>query len=403
MECKSENPDKTGKDSKTTFEMRSFENKNFNQLTELLLIEGWDEEQYPEYVKIPFGQTEDNLLENIYGGFEYRRSYIVQAAFQTGCGLYVKGENCISNMSYMGTEWCFENDNVIVRCPFYKNACEKNDPLLWESQAAFSFCACHRTGRYDYEQSVERILTEKSKEKERLYKETAAKYNGKICRNHMYYRDRTATWEWKYNPMVCAKQCSMQFCKMRGRQLSEKKGNVFYDLKVKTKRKDDTFFSGEPIIALIKGKRLLERQVSMDICEAVAGVAEKQIYEKEWWNGYSMQKLYDPDLEIEILNIRAQRRECRDLLQDLEDIKNGIHIVHESDQKKRLKEEKKKRKSKKCNSLMKKIQGKGYESLNDQEKRFAEKYLKEEDIKRWEKERENWEKSSGEQMKIFDV
>ena len=46
---------------------------------------------------------------------------------------------------------------------------------------------------------------------------------------------------------------------------------------------------------------------------------------------------------MEITNIRAAQREGRDLLQDLEDIKAGITVVHESDAQKRASEEKKER------------------------------------------------------------
>ena len=71
--------------------------------------------------------------------------------------------------------------------------------------------------------------------------------------------------------------------------------------------------------------------------------------------------------KVEILNIRAERRESRDLLQDLHDIREGITIVHASDQEKRNKELKKqnraKQKEKRERRLEQKIVQNGWDSL----------------------------------------
>ena len=157
--------------------------------------------------------------------------------------------------------------------------------------------------------------------------------------------------------------------------LVKEKGNVFYDIRISTVRKDGTFFDGQPIISVVKGRKFLERQVSMDICRAIAACGKEEIFRREWWNGYSMQKLYDPDLKIEILNIRAERRACRDLEQDLEDIRNGISVVHESDRIKAKKERKKVNKQKQLERLERKIAKSGYGALNDAEQRMADKKI----------------------------
>ena len=108
---------------------------------------------------------------------------------------------------------------------------------------------------------------------------------------------------------------------MRSRMLTTEKGNVFYDVRVSTIRKDGTLFDGQQMISIIKGKKFLERQVSMDICRSIADHCKDDMFRREWWNGYSMRKLFDPDLKIEIINVRAERRVCRDLEQDLADIR----------------------------------------------------------------------------------
>lgn len=346
----------------------------FNLLTEELLLSGYSKEEYPEYVKMPYGSGEESL-DNIYGGFEFQRNYLEQHFFQTGCGLCVTARNCISGMGYMGINWCFENDNVLIKCPYHKEGCERNHPVLADMKPAFCFCACHMTDHYDYENSVEKLLREQDEEKERLYKQYEKEHSGRICRNHMYYKEEDKEWVFRYDPVKCVGRCSYGFCPVRSRMLVKEKGNVFYDICISTVRKDGTFFDGQPIISIVKGRKFLERQVSMDICRAIAACGKDEIFRREWWNGYSMQKLYDPNLEIEILNIRAERRAFRDLEQDLEDIRNGISVVHESDRIKAQKERKKVNKQKRLERLERKIAKSGYGALTDAEQRMADKKI----------------------------
>ena len=112
---------------------------------------------------------------------------------------------------------------------------------------------------------------------------------------------------------------------LRGRPLSKKTGNIYYDLKVSTIRKDDTFFAGEPVVTITRGKKFLQSKVSVDICEEIVKRKQEDIFDKEWWNGYSMQALYDPDLKVEILNVRVATRLTRDKAQDTEDKSRNIH------------------------------------------------------------------------------
>lgn len=86
-----------------------------------------------------------------------------------------------------------------------------------------------------------------------------------------------------------------------------------------------------------------------------------------------MCKMYDPDIEIEIVNVRANRKAGRDLEQDLEDIQNGILVVHESDRIKKQKEQKRVKKQKRLECLEWKIAKNGYGCLTNAERRLADK------------------------------
>lgn len=372
--------------------------KEWNLLTEELLLAGYSAENYPAYVQIPSGSFGTDVLENIYGGFEFRRDYVDENSYQTGCGLFAKAESGIGNMGYMGIDWCFENDNAVIKCPYRKTGCEKNHPALAGMEPTLCFCACHMTDRYEYENSVERIIKEQEQEKRRAYEAFEAERQGRICKEHMYYDETEKKWDFRYDPIKCARFCTGGYCPVRSRPLASEKGNIFYDVKVSTKRKDGTLFDGQTIVSIVKGRKFLKRPVSMDICRAAVPKSQEEIFRREWWNGYSMQKLCDPDLEIAIINIRAGRKEGRDLEQDLEDIKNGIVIVHESDQIKAQKERKRERKQKRLEALKRKIKKKGYAGLKDAERRLANKKIGKAGIKALEQERR--QEQQGEQLSL---
>ena len=127
--------------------------------------------------------------------------------------------------------------------------------------------------------SIERLQKLQKSDKDRLLKKFFETHSENVCRHHMFFDERKMEWYFKYQPLMCAKACTGgEFCPLRGRNLTKKKGNLFYDLKVSTVRKDDTFFAGEPIISIIKGKRFLDHSVSLDICAALRNIAANEIY-----------------------------------------------------------------------------------------------------------------------------
>ena len=114
---------------------------------------------------------------------------------------------------------------------------------------------------------------------------------------------------------------------------------------------------------------------------------------------------------MEVLNIRAEQRESRDLLQDLEDIRAGIAVSHASDQKKQEIQEKRKRREKaneaRTKHLEKKILEIGYENLSPHslDRIHADKWLGEERLKELGKLREQQlqeKQSEPIQISLFD-
>ena len=104
-----------------------------------------------------------------------------------------------------------------------------------------------------------------------------------------------------------------------------------------------------------------------------------------------------------MLDIRAERRESRDLMQDLEDIRSGIRVVHASDMEKLKAKAKKQRREKTHEAAVKRLEKKllkeGYGSLKEfsLDKRHADRWLGEERIAQLERQRNEMEKERREQ------
>ena len=159
-----------------------------------------------------------------------------------------------------------------------------------------------------------------------------------------------------------------------------------------------------------KGIRLFKTAKSMTICEAAVRKCRQKIIDKtkRKWH----REIFVSGWKVEVLNIRAEYRESRDLMQDLEDIRNGIQIVHASDLERQKKEEKKERrqqtKQKKIERLEKKLLDVGYYNLEEYslDKIHADKWLGEERIAELEELRERRLKEEQEkpvQLSLFDM
>lgn len=384
--------------------------KEYNELTKKLLAEGYTAENYPDYVKIPSGRLSgSDPLHNLYGGFEYLVYYRDEFVYQTPCGFCVMGRNTLDGLCSMGNYYCHENNNVLVRCPHKKKGCAKNAAdMLYDT-----WCQCSRTEEpYDYERSIEKIRDEKHKEKTRKWEEFVESRNGRVCQVHCIYNDNEE-WEMHYDPDACIKYCPNSYCRcsVLGKEFSKKRGNVFYDLK-KTYENQDydgkqfSMFDKSQYVSIEKGKRWFPNPMPIEVCEALVKLENGRILQR-WMTNNSSAIMFNPTLKVEVLNIRAEIRESRDLMQDLKDIQEGIEITHESDNIARKKEEKsekrKQAKEKKREGFIKRISTNGWNSLDAQEKVRAGKCLEAAEINKADKEfkaKQKAEKKEPEQFRI---
>ena len=352
-----------------------------NKLTLELLKQGFTKEHYPDWVR-PY--------DWFYGGFTYSPEKLYSLVFSTPCGLLVDGKHfSYGDMSFMGITWCPENDNPVVRCPYDKVGCKLNHPILSDRtcETGLSYmcqCACRVTGTpYDYERSYDKAWDDRRAYENQLKQEFIKSRNGFACPHHMYYHEKEHEWVMNYDPKECARwKCSGK-CNLTKKELDSKKGNVFYDLKITSYRHDETLFDGQRTVTIQKGKKFLESPCSLTICKNIVKLCRADILDREKMRRFS-ELFFNPDTVVEVLNVRAEARETRDLKQDLADIQEGIKVVHASDLEKQAKATKKQRradaKAKKAEKIKEKILQNGLDNLEPIDRNRAEKLFTDDEI-----------------------
>jgi hypothetical protein len=304
-----------------------------NELTERLYAEGYTKDNHPESVQWS-GFKE----------FEYTFKHLKSLVWESPCGLLsnCRDTSCLGSMSYMGIDWSYENNNPTFVCHLKKLGCELNHEVL-RDRKMFSVvkCSFHLANRsYDYENSIEKLRDEAEARKDQARIAIYRKMKGYLqhiegysyCNNIRWHNDEDR-WGARYDPSVCAQGCGYinEICLFTGREIDcSKKANVFYDLKVTRIRHEGGLFDGEKIVSITKGIKAFSSPIPVAICEEYARLCKQEVLRREQ-SGLSRELHFHPDTEIEILNIRAERRETKDLLQDLHDAEEGLEIVHASD------------------------------------------------------------------------
>lgn len=301
-----------------------------NCLSLQLLQEGWTKEQPPPGCR-PW--------KDYYGGWEFDNAELASMTFETPCGLLVGGAHWISgHMSYMGMDWTPENGQPTITCPHFSwDPCPLNHPLLRDHQVSsrepLTFCACHRTARpYTYEGSVDQAHDQVWAEADQRFEAFDYKKGGRACKMHCSYNRATRQWTMTYDPRACARfgVCRSR-CKVLQTDLSEKKANVFYDLKTTCVVPGEGLIPAQTRVRVDKGIKLLEKPVSITICEAIVKYGRHRVL-ADYRLSRHHELFYDPTVKFELLNFGAARMEVRDLQQDLQDVRDGIEVHHKSDE-----------------------------------------------------------------------
>ena len=355
-----------------------------NELTRRLLAEGYTPEDTPPGMQA-YKQHE--------GGWTYERETLKKMVFETPCGLLVEGSRFITGyMSTRGVTWRPENDNPVVTCPhFTAEPCPLRHPSLQQERYALHEddiiyqCACHQTDRpFTFEGSVEEAHKRVWQEADVLWEQFQAAHKGRVCRQPSYYGRTTKSWYAYYSPMRCTSYwlgCTR--CSILDKDLVPQRGNVFYDVRKTWIEKGDGLFPDEQRISIEKGCKLLDKTVSLTICEAIVKYGKHDAVQHVM-SEFHHDLFFDRSLKVEILNLRAARIDARDILQDLQDVANGIQVTHAADTLKAAKEQKKARRAAAKRQRIRKVEQMilthGWANLDGLWQRRAEKLLDDERI-----------------------
>lgn len=317
-------------------------NKTKNKLTWDLFEQGYTKDNHPDFVKWVDYKNE----------FEYTSKFLYNSIWEAPCGIMRKGEFTYGYMSYAGIDWRVENDNYNYHCPYRKKECEHWHPLLKNLHLGGKCAWSLRSKPYDYDNSAEKIEEERDKLiHDNLYKRFGT--NGMISCACSHINQDTCEPYFKYSPEDCIrftdKGCFNEICWCTGKERDLTLANIYYD--VKTTEEYKYGFIVEPIIQVTKGIKLFDSKKSLTDLEMYLKTYPDAPLQKERGKTKHSRPLFFAEhhgykYELEILNVRIEKRESRDLMQDLQDIKDGIQVIHESDRIKKTKEDKKERRQK---------------------------------------------------------
>lgn len=310
-----------------------------NELTKRLLTEGYTKDNHPDYAK-----WYANMHE-----FEYTGEFLNNSVWEAPCGIIRKGKFTHGYLSYAGVDWRVENNNYNFHCPYRKKDCGFFHSLLKDITIGAK-CSWHMTDKpYDYNNSAEKI----EDERKRIIGKNLEKRFG---RSGMIYcaccriSEDTLEPYFKYEPRHCINfmnnGCDNKTCWCTGKERDLTLANIYYDVMVTTEYNKG--FIVEPVVQITKGEKLFDSKKAMTDLEMYLKKYPDAPLQREKGKAKHSRSLFfakyhGQKYDLEILNVRIEKRESRDLMQDLQDIKEGITVTHASDTEKAVKQAKKER------------------------------------------------------------
>jgi hypothetical protein len=340
---------------------------NMNKLTERLLAEGYTKDNHPDYVRWVDYRNE----------FEYTQQHLYKTVWEAPCGIMRKGYFTHGYLCYGGVEWRPENDNYNFYCPYHIKECKHFHPLLRDAPLGAK-CAWRMTNKpYNYNNSAEKIKDER----EELIKKNLKKrfgYPGMIHCACCHIDEDTCEPYFDYDPADCIRftrrGCDNEVCYCTGKKRNLEMANIYYDVKITTEYRKG--FICEPEVRVVKGEKLFETRKPKTDLEIYLKLYPDAPLEKEkgkthHTKGLFFAKHHGERYDLEIENVRIEKRETRDLLQDLQDIKEGMEVVHASDLLEAKRQAKKENKEKRQANKKRRIKQRTIENL----KRIAHERL----------------------------
>lgn len=255
--------------------------------------------------------------------------------WKTECGLYVNSKKSYSPLfagscSYLGKTYSAENNNVLIHCP-YKEPCEMRNKDFDNVKIMYGMCCISKTDDpYDYEKSIEKIKDDNDAiyylNLEKLYEKNPL-YRG--CGN-VGRKDNEVKITYDLSKCLLWRNgCDKPVCAVTGKKRDLTLVNIFCDIKYTVDKGMLTEHE-----AIRKGIKLLSSPIMMECAERKL----KELENKDEWYWRSHKSMMKP------YKIYISKRATKDLMQDLQDAKEGIEVHHDSDLKKKAAQEKRERK-----------------------------------------------------------
>lgn len=306
--------------------------------------------------------------EGVYSGdgehFLYKWDWKYSKVWQAPCGLQTKGHGWSwGDIHAEGRYFCDENDNPLFQCPFPGRQCEHRK----KDFPPGINCEFHHVpdALYDEEKEIRTI------EKERYAK--LATVREKDLKDHPGYEQPCMGMKVDFGPdgeeriryvwrLSNCMSCRNTICPARGWKPRDiRKANIFYDLYMeKTEEIGMASFTEK---TMRKGIALFDKAIPWTDAEFALAIWKRNPDSPILPAGmaYKMQNFARPGmgrtedyflthhgeydgkrytLHTEIRNLRVAKMDQKDMLADLQAIRDGIEVIHDSDLKKAAKQQK---------------------------------------------------------------
>ncbi len=313
-----------------------------NDLTKRLFAEGYTPGNLPEYAHWCSGEA------------EYTSSYISSLTYETPCGLMVKGSETSRNgyLAVGGVEFRHENGNPEHLCPYIPSHrdCVLRSPVLRANMKGYpAACDLHVTDKpWDEAKSAERIRREQEDTDDKRRKDAmsalAKEVRGQgmgFCPEHArwFREEQRAIYLYEYYPSVC-NFCpyAPSPCLRCGMDDGGKEGNVLADVREHIAIPACGLIPPDVRVSVTKGIRLFDKPRRLAVCHMAASDAEwvrRKIHGKhEYHQQLFFAEYHGTGYSLDIENVRVVekgKKDVRDLIADIEAVRNGQTVVHESD------------------------------------------------------------------------
>ncbi len=344
---------------------RMWPTQGTNELTELLISKGADPEDMNTW---PGDVISVDRKHFVYLAEGRKRAWL---QWESPCGLLAQGTpgQWWGELQIDGVFHCAENFNPLFACPWPGKKCPYKKKLPPGINCEFHWSE----KQYDPKLDIANIEREKDTALHVLYEKDLQDHPGyeMRCMNAKEVLMPDGKWgfRFRWDLHECIKYCRNTCCPARGwKERNTEPVNIFFDVYVERGYEDEYLGMVYPRIekSVKKGMKVFDNPVArtdaefalkiwernpgshilplaMDRLNPIAGLGERQRdAEREAYfvehHGVYNGKRYT--IYAELRNIRIAKFEQRDIMQDLEDVRNGIEVIHPSDQTKRAKKDK---------------------------------------------------------------